>query len=505
MPKIKKKYKTFTFFIKDDDVVKNKIFDIMCNDSRSIYNRTLFCYNIYKYFENEIFDFVYLKVTNNEKLLKSLKKRESSSTHDVVNGYIDIIFNEKYKFYAKHYNLFKKNNTIIYSFIKETLKDTIIDNFNYDDTKEKIIKKIIAKKLVDFDSDNKDLVLIEVVTKILKSFYNSVYFKTKFEMLAHEPYTFNVSKEFISCIKNNNYLFEKSISSLDKLRKLNISLNEANIVRHCTYINLEGDFKKLPSNVIIGIIDKTFEGIISYYVLRKKGKTANKPSFLSPTDKYVLPFFNKSFKKTDTIEREKSQIRLTVGKHIAGKIKEIIGDNVEMYKNKYYYLESTSKIKKEKTYIKLNEDTFLNKNNLLNGNFMFLHLHKKIRNEMIQLIEVVPTHGKYKVCVTYKDQLQYPAVFDHTNKTEKELAKESVSIDLGVVNLFTIYDPMGNAIIIKGNVINGINNKYKNLISQSQSVYEHVKTTEIKEKIKKEIHTAWINRKNKKRNTYCVD
>lgn len=108
MGEVKKKYKCFTFFIKDTDVVKNKILDIMTDNSRLFYNRTMYCYNIYKFYEFDILEYVYDKVIRNDKLLKSLKLRKKTTPNQTINNYLYEIYNEKYKFYSDNYNLFKK-------------------------------------------------------------------------------------------------------------------------------------------------------------------------------------------------------------------------------------------------------------------------------------------------------------------------------------------------------------------------------------------------------------
>ena len=309
-------------------------------------------------------------------------------------------------------------------------------------------------------------------------------------MLNHYPFTYKVSPQFIKCIKEDTYLFEKTIKFYKKFKELYVKINEATIIKHCTYINLGEDKEKLPSDVINNIIIKTYKGVVSYYAKRKKGLVANKPRYLSPEGKYILPYFCRSFKKLDT------QIRLTAGKFIANSIEDIIGtDKIEMHEDKYYYIDSISKTKKDKNYIILDKNKYLNKNNLLDANFMYLYMNKKIRKETIKLIEIVPEHGRYKVCITYDDNEKYPKVYNYKNKTEEELAKVSISADLGIDNLMAVYDPNGSQILIKGTTIVGINKKYKKMISNLQSLLsKNTDNEQMKKGIKMEIGKLWIKR-----------
>ena len=491
-PKVKKKYKCFTFFIKDNDTTRNKIFDVLSNNSRIIFNRSMFCYNILKYYETEIFDYVYDKVLNNKKLLKELNSRTKSSAHKLINTYIDEIYDIKYKFYSDNYDLFKKNNKFIYAFIKTELKDTVVDNFNFFSLKDSFIKKIIKKKLVSFDSINKSFVLEEVVTKILKSYYNFAFFKSKYEMLNHIPYTIkNLSKEFIKCIKEDTYLFDKKINSLKKLRELKLSIDENNLLVHLVRMHLDEDKGILLSDVVGEIVDKVYGGISSYYTKRRNGKKANIPRFLSPGDKYIVPFNAKVMSITND-----NKIRLSVGQSIGNNIEQILGNQIKSHdKTTYYYKDATIDKKRTTNHVKLANNKFIHKDNLFESKFIYFGLDKKIKNEDITYIEVVPEHSRYKVCISYIDNEEKKEIYNHENKTEDELTKVSISVDLGIDNLMAVYDPEGNQILIKGNIVNGINYKYRNKISEYQKLIDTLNDDTIQQNsLKFEMEKLWIKR-----------
>ena len=73
-PKIK--IKTYTFYSKNK--FDNKIFDYMSTISKNIYNCTLYCYKVYKQFEDDIYKELYDDIIKNnyiDKLTDVIKKK----------------------------------------------------------------------------------------------------------------------------------------------------------------------------------------------------------------------------------------------------------------------------------------------------------------------------------------------------------------------------------------------------------------------------------------------
>ncbi len=69
-----------------------------------------------------------------------------------------------------------------------------------------------------------------------------------------------------------------------------------------------------------------------------------------------------------------------------------------------------------------------------------------------------------KICMTYENNLK-----THVKKEIIIKSEESISIDLGVKNLLTIYNPTWKQNIIDGKFISSINSYYNNKISLAQS------------------------------------
>ena len=91
-----KNLKTITFY--DKNPSNNKVYDFMTNFSKVVYNKTLFCYNIYKYFENDIYKEVYNMIISNKKYRKCLP----NNFYETKTENIPEINNLIYSIYNKH-------------------------------------------------------------------------------------------------------------------------------------------------------------------------------------------------------------------------------------------------------------------------------------------------------------------------------------------------------------------------------------------------------------------
>lgn len=476
------KLKTMTYYIKNK--MHQKILNTMTTNSRIIYNKTLFGYNVFKYYEDMIFEELYKKISINKNI------------H--ILQCISDIFSTKLNFYSNNYKLIKENNKIIYEYIKNNYKNHIITNFNYEKTKNEIIEYIINNKSIEFNKDNKQLVFLDIVDKIVLSFYNKIYYTTLNEMLYHKPFTYKLSQEYLDEIKNGKHFVYKNIintkkitkkdviktkqnmsnnidksndniniiteSYKDKIKKLGIKLNEQYIIRAIVYNNLGNHKKILPANVITDLIDKIYCNFKSYYALRSKKIKANKPKYLKETDKFILQFYQASFKIN------KSKIRLTVGDYITNNIMDILkNDKIEIFNKKYYYKNNIINKKRNKDYIKIAQDKYIHKTNLYDPYYLNINLPNKVKTKKIKLIEIKPVYNKYyKICIIYESTKEIKEPYKLEEKTIKELENDSISIDLGMRNLMTIYNPSGEQKIIKGGTLIYINEKYKNVISKLQ-------------------------------------
>jgi len=387
----------------------------------------------------------------------------------------------------------KINNHEIFKFISINLKNIIITNSNYKIIKDLFLTgcKYIVKYSNEFEYDR-------IIENILKSFYDKVYFKTKYEMMKKIPLTF-VNNEMIECVKNNQYLFEKKDNFKEIIKKTFKIHSDQNIVTRFIYLNLGINEDRLPSDLICNIIKKAYQNFSSFWKLKKKGLKPGFPKYLKKDDLFILPYFYHSF----MIDKENKKVRLTVGKYISQNYIKITNDNnlvcvnqEEESKNKLYvenkYLIKKTKKKMNKKDNYIIDDNYIEKKNknIIEGKYVYIDLPNKILDKEIKLIEICPIYNGYKfnINIIYDIEIIEPKQINDILSQ-----KDSISIDLGMRNLMTIYDPTDEQIIIKGNYINSLNGYYNNKIDKLRSEYDKEKDTEIK----KRLYNMEIKRKNK--------
>lgn len=214
---------------------------------------------------------------------------------------------------------------------------------------------------------------------------------------------------------------------------------------------------KLPADIILNIIDKYSEAINSYYGKLEKKIIANKPKYLKKDDKFNLFYFPRSF------SLNKNNVRLTVGSYIANNFK-LFKNNLFKVSDRKYCNENkiTKDIKIEKDYVKT-ENGYIHKNELIDGYYLYLKLPKILKNKIIKLIQIKPYGNIYTAYISYETPL------NNIIKSEPT-AENSISIDTGIKNLMTIYNPTGKQHIIKGGKIKAINEFYNKKISELQSI-----------------------------------
>jgi IS605 OrfB family transposase len=321
------------------------------------------------------------------------------------------------------------------------------------------------------------LVIDDVIYNILKS----IYYKTVFwiKKLININKTEKIDKKYetiINNIKNDDFYIENyNIYSKIIKEQLNIPKTTVkNLIGRVTYKHIYENKEKIPADVIGNIIDKTYGNIESYYSLLKSGKQ-NKTSlckYLNKDAKFNLFYFCRSFKV------EENKIRLNVGDFINNNYKNLIKDcKLDIFqKNKktFYYnkLDLVNK-KLNKNYEKIDE-YFIDKTKLQTFNYIYLQLPKKIKDCKIKLIEIKSFYNYIKFYITYEYKLTNKLVdydlknFDNLSLEDK--LNKSISIDTGVVNLLTIYDPTGKQFIIKGGQILSINHFYNKWLDKLKSL-----------------------------------
>ena len=497
------KLKTYSYYIK-----QNKQFNIlnwMTDISKNIYNNTLFIYKVYNIYQNNIYNDVYnfimannlhlkyIKVDNidNHNYVKYNKKaKKIKKTDDIIliTDYFYSMFDKYYKFYVNNKKNIDSNNQIIYKYIITDIKnnDIIISNNNYNEIIIKYINEVIELKDIIFNNDNKNITIDNIVKSIIKSLYIKNYFYIK-KQLENKYKVDDKYKDIVEVINNNQYIYDnnENLTYRNKIiKELNINFSSIeNLINRLSYKYIETNKEKIPSDVIINIIAKAYGNIKSYYALLKSGKQSktNLSKFLDKEAKFNLFYYCRSFKKLD------DGIRLNVGEYVNknynlinkdNNYKSILVNNKIKYYNENNLINiSESKIKKDNKkdifYTKIN-DKYINNDNICSYNYIYISLPRKIEYENIKLIEIVPINNKIKVCITYEKIYENP-IIDYDMDKFKNLSledklKKTISIDTGIKNLFTIYDPIGKQHIIKGGTLLSINHFYNKKIDDLNSI-----------------------------------
>ena len=111
---------------------------------------------------------------------------------------------------------------------------------------------------------------------------------------------------------------------------------------------------------------------------------------------------------------------------------------------------------------------------------MSIPVPKKIIGKKINVIEFVPIYDgwKYQIHYKYEDNIE--------KKMEKKeiKIKDHISIDLGINNLMTIYDPSGKQKIISGKYLVKMNHIYNSRISKLKSAAKKCNKKDSTNKIK---------------------
>ena len=109
----KVKLKTYTFYIND-----KRIFDYMTTISKNIYNRTLYCYKVYKQFEDNIYKDLYDDIIKNNKgkIYNKVKNKDNTGKREKKDNIIIQIEEKLYKIYNDYYNLYSLNKKNLFEY-----------------------------------------------------------------------------------------------------------------------------------------------------------------------------------------------------------------------------------------------------------------------------------------------------------------------------------------------------------------------------------------------------
>lgn len=500
---------------------QTQIFRFMSHESKNIYNASIFHTRIYLNYSDNIFKKIYELV---------MKKKILNITD--LDANVSTIYDDYFKRYLLIKPMKQYNNNIIYKQIKNELAKFDLVNDNYFSFEKSIIKKINKLNLLKFppnmDTEIKHELFYGIVSSILKSIYNKNFKKT-LESIENEKECEILDKKFIEQVKKNEHLFakdgpkntykallkkhelfrpvpvaepNKSGSKVSKKTVTKKSVTKKskkkgeNELKSDQYYTAKIVCKyytnpKIPDDVMWNIIPKAYNAYSSFFSSIKKGIKAKIPNFLDKNGSYVLPFYKS---RKDFIIKREHYYRLTVGQKISDNFPKIIDDDrfirvrsgqrYKHYVNKDHLIPipNGEKILKATNYLYGNHFIPKNSPRIVPGYHIFIKKPKPLINKKIILIEIVPVYEGHRFKINF--------IYNVKKTRNKPIKGKCISIDLGMKNLATIYDPKGEQYIINGTNIISINKYFNDKVSQVQS------TLSTNKKTKKDAKTLYLNEAN---------
>lgn len=349
------------------------------------------------------------------------------------------------------------------------------------------------------DKDNYNMLYSNVISNIIFSIYRRNYKTIANEMLEHKKFSIH-SDIIVNDIKNKRKLIDND-NSIDYkklfMKKYNIKFkSDQTYVSSLVYKKLGHNYKKIDSTMIGTIIIKIYNAYTSYFNARKKDykSKAKLPNFLRKDDKFTLNFAI-SKAKVDPINKN---IRIFTSKYLNKNYDLFDINYVKLSENKYihkHYLVSRKNKKNKKSKMKIvstkknsyiynkkvciykddksnysyNKKIYILKDNkhIIDSGHIYVPYCEFLHDKEMKTIEVNFENGRIKYCINYVNKVNLN--LNLNQKNTNIIANDTISIDLGIKNLLTIYDPIGKSIIIPGNFLVSTNSHYKELIGKAQS------------------------------------
>lgn len=494
--------------IKKTLVIKNamtdynhKIFNHMTKVSKNVYNCVIYCFSIFLKYKYAI----YRRLNS---LIVQFRNRKKLSGEIIDKWFYDI-FESYYNNYSEICTIKKHNNEIIYKYIIDKIEnDNIyIENDNLDDFRKTVYNDL--SNLENLKHEHTDETIIEVVDNILKSIYIKNWYDVQHKLKNNIPIN-GVSEQFIEDVKNKKFLFKSKVK-IDYKKKINNIISKEidcklksnqNYVTRIAYKHLHDNSEMLPSDIIVNIMNKAFENIKAYYQLKANGIKCNLPKYLQKDSKFNLYFTYRSFKENN------KDVRLTIGKYVSENYIDITGNNsvvcVNPTANTVY-----KKYAPKTACIDTNCKRFPKTTNFIIGTKYISKKHNKIfdayymnipkppnppkingQNMKLQLIEVKPIYEGHKYDIHYKYSIE---TNEPIRENEQGSVEDFISIDLGIGNLMTIYNPTGEQQIVSGKYLVWLNKKYNHLIDEAKQKAQRINGSYTTKKIRNML----INRENK--------
>ncbi len=484
----KTQYKTLSFY--ENNEFRKDIFRELGINSKKVYNTYIYAFQIYSIYKNEIFKQLYDNILLDQNIDCDLF---------ITNKFCEFFDN-----YCLIKDKIKSNNRIIYSEIKEYLKlhKITVKTSNYNILKDHLIFGLKTQDSIYIDGINDTVLVDNIISNILTSIYNKNYNIVKQNMINHKPFNKNTDKDIIEEIKNkNNNIFftdndklnDDIIDISNDIKNNNINqtkynnyyktliasefkditgiTSDQNIISKVTRIKINDIRHKLESTMICNIMNKAHQNINSFFKLKQKGIKANMPKFLK--DKY----FNLIYTYLNQNETEDG-VKFLTSKYMSNnfnalfpnytkldKSRYVLNDYMLKYKvkNRKYYLKNKEISKKNYYFV---DDMCIKKKSrhVYDARYIEFKVIDKIKEYDKKEVEVVFLNNDIiKICIKYANKPIEPI------KNITVTSDDCISIDLGLKNLLTIFDPTGTQKIIRGGYITSINQHYKKLISEAQS------------------------------------
>ena len=528
MPKKKNKHKHKTMSILLDlDKDTKKVLDFMTGISKNIANSTLFCTKIFYRYIKEIYAEL-IAAVNNEHLVgvENENEEQYDISNEQVNSRLMELFIQIYDKYYKHYCEIKQqlfdNTRRIY---KKANKIFGYNSKSYDEMK--LIRPIINSTyaecnmllqchtvdiLFECTPENRKELYDDIIEDYMRKAYNKNYCSIQYQIKNKIPCTLKIKnitfplghetiEKFIAQVKNKEYLLQplqyKKYKNLIRNQYHLQLTSDKNIIARFVLKHLSEDDGKLPTDLVIQIIAKIQTAYTSYFEIRKKGKPCKEPNYLSSMDKFVVQFYARSFLIKD------KHIRLAVGKYIGQNYSTIIGDiellplvkkqdpQHQKYADILKFKSITDDIDKKKCYICGNQYISKDSEHIIDASYLFFDLPDKLNDKTIKLMEIVPLYEgyKYKLNIVYLRQkaavvTTNSATLVEEHKDNTDITKNYISIDLGMRNIMTIYDPNGLQYIIRGGYIKALNHYFNDKIDKKKSTIKKCNNLDTCKKIR---------------------
>jgi IS605 OrfB family transposase len=158
------------------------------------------------------------------------------------------------------------------------------------------------------------------------------------------------------------------------------------------------------------------------------------------------------------------------------------------------------KKKNKKTKFQKIRNNYINNKHLIDPTFIYERIPKKIRKEKIKSINIVPQNNKIIICYTYEITKKKIKPINIEKLSLDKKLELSVSIDLGMKNIFAIYNPTGKQYLFPGKGLARINDHFNVLIDSLKSQIAKTKNNKNKSKQlqnlleqKRKMSDAYIN------------